>query len=109
MKILSLSIIGSLVLALAILAIPLSVTQAEDPEGTERGEIELLEPLPGEPITAADRTGADGEPTVCGAICLIEQIVAKVYIFGTALVSAVAVLWIIVAGTRSCSAVSAIR
>ena len=97
MKPLTLSIIGSLLLSGLLLAVPV-VLAGNDEEGEVSTEIELLEPLPGDPIDMGERTAADGGTTICGAICLIEQIVAKVYIFGTALVSAVAVLWIIVGG-----------
>ena len=91
MKPLTLSIIGSLLLSGLLLAVPV-VLAGNDEEGEVSTEIKLNEPLPGDPIDMGERTAADGGTTICGAICLIEQIVAKVYIFGTALVSAVAVL-----------------
>ncbi len=86
------SIVGGFLILFLLLG---SLENVFADEPTPPPTIELLEPFPdGDPI---DLTApADGKS--CGAICIIEQVVGKVYIFGTGLVAVVAVLWIIVGG-----------
>ncbi len=97
MKTITIKIIGAFLLFGLIITYPI-LTQAQGEAGgetEERLEIEFLQPLPDEaPIKL--RSGDNNE--YCGAICIIEQYVGKVYIFGTGLVAVVAVLWIIVGG-----------
>ena len=87
-------IIGVL-LALVLFFVGIVSVDAETPSPTPPTTIELLEPFPdGDPIDLKAPAGGG----TCGAICIIEQVVGKVYIFGTGLVAVVAVLWIIVGG-----------
>ncbi len=91
-----LSLVGSFVFCTLLFLSGSQFTFAQAPAAPAPSpQIELLEPFPdGEGIKMGTQAG--GKP--CAAICIVEQVVGKVYIFGTGLVAVVAVLWIIVGG-----------
>jgi len=88
-------ILFSLVL-LACSLLPLTYTLAGESDAKKSGDINLMVEFPNadEPITISD--GKEGGKK--GALHIMEQYVSRVFVFGSGLVSLVAILWIIVGG-----------